>query len=171
MFLIEKFIHHHHNCKNIKKEKQIGHQHAYHLGTMNLIGDGVHNLIDGMIIASSYLINIPLGIATTISIIFHEIPQEIADFSILIYSGWEKKKAILFNLLSGLMSIFGAFIAIILNNSFNNFLYFIMPFAAGTFLYIATCNLVPELHRHCDYKNTLIHIISISIGIIIMFII
>lgn len=161
MFIVEKFIHHHHHIG-------VDHHHAYHLAPVNLIGDGIHNFIDGMVIAGAYLVNIPLGIAATVSVIAHEVPQEIADFGVLLYSGWEQKKALIFNFMSALTCVIGATVAIFLQNSMQGFSEFILPFAAGNFLYIAASNLVPELHRECGLKESILHIVAIIAGIGIM---
>ena len=166
MFILEKFIHYSHTsgCG----EKDHGHSHAYNVAPVNIIGDGVHNFIDGLIIAGSYIISIPIGIAATISIAFHEIPQEIADFGVFLYSGLSKKKAILFNLLSSLTAIIGAIIGLSLAASFDGFSIIIIPFAAGNFLYIASSNLLPQLHRHCGIKETFFHLLAIILGIILI---
>jgi len=163
-FLVEKIIHWHHNKKC---EQESGHSHAYHLAPLNLIGDGIHNFLDGVVIAGSYIVSIPLGISATISIIFHEVPQEIADFGVLLYSGLSKLKAIVFNLLSALTAIFGAIVGILLTKQ-EGFNAFIIPFAAGSFIYIAASNLVPELHRQCKLTDTIIHILAISLGVGLM---
>ncbi len=163
-FLIEKGIHWHHNKKC---EKQNAHSHAYHIAPINLIGDGVHNFIDGLVIAGSYIVSIPLGIAATISIILHELPQEIADFGILLYSGISKTKALFFNFLSALTSVLGAIVGILLSSKFD-LGPFIIPFASGIFLYIAASNLVPELHRQCGLKDTMFHTLAIILGIGLM---
>jgi len=170
-FVLEKLIHWRHNQKCIHDPRHCGHGHAYHLAPLNLIGDGIHNFIDGLVIAGSYLVSIPLGIAATVSIIFHEIPQEIADFGVLLYSGLTKAKAIFFNFLSALTAILGAIVGLILAGKSSNFSYFIIPFAAGSFIYIAASNLVPELHRHCKLKDNFIHFFAILIGIAIMILI
>ena len=121
-----------------------------------------------MVIAGSYIVSIPLGIAATVSIVFHEVPQEIADFGVLLYSGMSKLKAVLFNFLSATTAIIGAIIGLILAGKTANFTHFIIPFAAGNFLYIAASNLVPELHRHCKLWDTLLHLIAIIAGIGLM---
>jgi zinc and cadmium transporter len=169
MFIIEKIVHWKHKCK-IESDNAIkySHSHAYHLAPINLIGDGIHNFIDGIIIAVTYLVSIPLGIATTISIIFHEIPQEISDFGILLYSGYSRKKALIFNFLSATLAIIGGVVGIILFNSIDSFNYFIIPFTVGTFIYIACSNLVPELHRIFNIRSIVIHLLAIIIGIMIM---
>jgi len=166
MFILEKFVHYHHNKKC--EDGHCGHSHAYNLAPVNLIGDGIHNFIDGLVIAGAYAINVTVGIAATISIIFHEIPQEIADMGVLLYSGMSKRKAIIFNLLSAATAIVGTTIGIFLVGSMHGFTEFIIPFAAGNFIYIAASNLVPQLHRHCKLKDTLLHIFAILLGIAII---
>lgn len=163
MFVIEKFVHLHHSHKC--EEGDVGHEHAYHIAPINLIGDGVHNFIDGLVIAGSYMVNVGLGVAATISIIFHEIPQEIADFGVLLHSGMSKKKAVIFNLFSAATAIVGAIVGLVFANQIHGFNEFIIPFAAGNFLYIAATNLMPQLHRHCKMKDTFIHLFAICIGI------
>lgn len=163
MFILEKFVHYQHNKKC--EHSDCGHAHAYHLAPVNLIGDGVHNFIDGLVIAGAYAVNITLGIAATISIIFHEVPQEIADFGVLLYSGMSKKKAVIFNFLSAATAILGTIIGLVLIGKVHDFTHFIIPFAAGNFIYIAASNLLPQLHRHCKLKDTVLHLIAILIGI------
>ncbi|MBT7902622.1 ZIP family metal transporter [Candidatus Woesearchaeota archaeon] len=163
MFILEKFIHWHHNKKC--EDGHCGHGHAYNLSIINLIGDGVHNFIDGLVIAGAYAVNVTLGITATISIIFHEIPQELADIGVLLYSGLSKKKVIMFNFLSAITAIFGAVVGIIFVEKIPGFTQFIIPFAAGNFIYIAATNLLPQLHRHCCLKDTFLHILAILIGI------
>jgi zinc and cadmium transporter len=166
MFILEKFVHFHHHKKC--EDDNCGHGHAYNLAPINLIGDGIHNFIDGLVIAGSYAVDITLGITATISIIFHEIPQEIADFGVLLYSGMSKKKALLFNLLSAATAIIGTITGIILIGKLDGFIDFIIPFAAGNFIYIAASNLVPQLHRHCKLKDSLLHLFAIVLGISII---
>ncbi len=162
MFILEKFVHHRHSKKCNHAH---GHAHAYNVAPINLIGDSIHNFIDGLVIAGAYAANITIGITATISIIFHEIPQEIADFGVLLYSGLKKKKALLFNLLSAATAIIGTVVGIILVGKMHGFTDLIIPFACGNFLYIAASNLLPELHRHCKLKDTLLHLLAIAIGI------
>jgi len=163
MFILEKFVHFHHNKKC--EDGHCGHSHAYNLAPVNLIGDGIHNFIDGLVIAGSFAVNTTLGITATISIIFHEIPQEIADFGVLLYSGMSKKKALVFNFLSAVTAIFGTIAGIILVGRLSGFTEFIIPFAAGNFIYIAASNLVPQLHRECKLQDTLLHVFAIILGI------
>ncbi|MBU0980644.1 MAG: ZIP family metal transporter [Nanoarchaeota archaeon] len=168
-FILEKFIHWHHGKKCEKGD--CGHGHAYHLAPINLLGDGIHNFMDGMVIAGAYIVSIPLGIAATISVIFHELPQEIADFGVLLYSGLSKTRALLLNFASALTAILGAIIGLILAGQTQDFTHFIIPFAAGNFIYIASSNLVPQLHRHCKFWPSVLHIVAIIAGIGIMLVI
>ena len=160
-FLIEKYVHWHH-CHDPHCES-----HKHHLAVMNLVGDGVHNFIDGLIIAGSYIVSIPLGIATTIAVILHEVPQEIGDFGVLLYSGLSKLKALLWNLGSALVAVIGAIVGLSLGAS-ETFLHLIIPFAAGGFIYIAGSDLIPELHKECKSKDTFLHIFALLLGIGLM---
>jgi len=166
MFVIEKFVHWHHTQKC--EGKDCGHGHAYNLAPINLIGDGIHNFIDGIVIAGAYAVNVTLGIAATISIIAHEVPQEIADMGVLLFSGLSRKKALIFNFLSAATAILGTIVGIILIGELHGFTEFILPFAAGNFIYIAATNLLPQLHRHCKLKDSLLHLLAICIGIAII---
>lgn len=173
-FVVEKFVHKEH-CE-VEGVKHHPHQfpmlhepHKHYIGIMNLVGDGAHNFIDGLIIAGAYLVSIPVGVATTIAVIFHEVPQELADFGVLLYSGYTRKKAILLNFLSAITAILGAIIGLILGKTLaEQFVIFILPFAAGGFLYIAGSNLIPELHRECKWEQSLMHFIALLVGIGIM---
>lgn len=136
-FLIESLIHWHHHGG--------GHVHEDHNGAlvaMNLLGDGVHNFIDGGIIAATWMVAPEAGLATTIAIALHEIPQEFGDFGVLLHAGLSPKKALALNLLSGCAALLGAAMAIWVNQPF-----ILVPIAAGGFLYIACADLVPELHK------------------------
>ncbi len=143
--------------------------HPHSLGTMNIIGDGIHNFTDGLIIAASYFISIPVGIATTLAVILHEIPQEIGDFGILLYAGYSKRKALFFNFLSALTAILGAVVGIILADKSTVFAYIVMPIAAGGFLYIAGSDLIPEIHKKQEKKFSFRYLAGIIIGILIMY--
>ncbi|MDP3734354.1 MAG: ZIP family metal transporter [Nanoarchaeota archaeon] len=142
--------------------------HKHHLGILNLVGDALHNFIDGLVIAGSYFVSVPLGIATTVAVVLHEIPQELADFGVLLYSGFSKGKALLANFLSAAIAIIGAVIGIILGSKGEMFSLYILPFAAGGFLYIAGVNLIPELHKECGWKKSLLHLFALLLGIAVM---
>jgi len=146
----------------------MGH-HPTHLAPMNIMGDVLHNFLDGLVIAGSYLVSIPAGIATTVAVVLHEIPQEIADFGVLVYSGMSKMKALFYNFLSASVAIIGAIIGLVLGAQSEMFLEIIIPLAVGGFIYIAGSNLIPELHKESHLKESLFHLSGIVLGIALMF--
>ena len=152
-FILEKGLHWHHCHK--------GDCDFHSFTYMNLIGGGIHNFIDGLIIAGSFLVSVPLGIASSISILFHEIPQEIGDFGVLLHGGFSRVKALLFNLLSGVLAVLGGIVGYFLGSSFNMFL---LPFAAGGFIYIGASDLIPELHKEKEFKKSFLSFITFLIG-------
>ncbi len=158
-FVMEKFLHwrHHHGMpteEGAELSHSHGHRHAGEIApfaTMNLVGDAIHNLIDGMIVAAAYLVSIPAGIVTTVAVMLHEIPQEIGDFGVLVYGGYSPKKALLYNFLSGLVGVVGAIIALIIGSRVDGFADYLLPITAGAFIYIAGSDLIPELNqRHSN---------------------
>jgi len=159
-FILEKFLFWRH-CHD---EKCKVHTFTY----LNLIGDGIHNFIDGLIIGGSYIIDIKIGIIVTLAIILHEIPQELGDFGVLIYGGMKKSRALIFNFLSALTAVLGTIIGFYFSNIFNNFINILLPFAAGGFIYIASCDLIPELHKQSSKKISILSMISFLIGILLM---
>jgi zinc and cadmium transporter len=160
-FLIEKIFHWRH-CHNA--ECKI-HTFAY----MNLLGDAIHNFIDGIVIAGSFIVNQSVGLASLTAIALHEIPQEIGDFGVLVYAGLSKKKAIIFNFLTALTAVFGGIIGYILFNTINISFSILLSIAAGGFIYIAASDLIPELKTEKKILKSLLHLIIIIAGIIIMF--
>jgi zinc and cadmium transporter len=155
-FIIERFLHWHH-CHD---EKCDVHEFTY----LILIGDGVHNFIDGLVIAASFLVGVPFGIITTLLIIGHEIPQELGDFGALVYGGFGKKKALLFNFASQLTCVIGGVVGFFMSG-LGNLTAMLLPFAAGGFFYIAASDLIPELHKETDLKKSLISFAFFLIGI------
>ncbi|MFC1711368.1 ZIP family metal transporter [Patescibacteria group bacterium] len=145
--------------------------HPHSLGIMNLVGDSMHNFTDGVIITAAFLSSTSLGIATTIAVLFHEIPQEIGDFSVLVYAGFSKKKAILFNFLSAAVSILGVLTVLIIGTNFDKFVNFLLPITAGGFIYIASADMIPELKKEQGLKKSIIQIASLLTGILIMWLI
>jgi len=162
-FLTEKILRWHHchdgHCDEPQK----------HLGYLNLIGDSVHNFLDGIIIVSSFLVNTGLGIVVTFSIVFHEIPQELGDFGVLLYSGMKKSKAILFNFLTALFAILGVVIGYFLISWIGNLTAVLVPAAAGGFIYIAASDLVPELHKETKAKSSLISFFIFLLALVFMY--
>jgi zinc and cadmium transporter len=142
--------------------------HPIHpVGYMNLLADGVHNLIDGMIIGASYLVSLPVGIATTIAVIFHEIPHELGNFFILLYAGFTKTKALLFNFLTGLFAILGTLVALLVGSRWRISLR-MLPLAAGGFIYIAGSDLVPELNKEVELSKSFVQLVAITTGVGLM---
>ncbi len=162
-FLLEKIICWRHCHLPITKN------HIHQFAWMNLWGDFFHNFIDGLTIAAAFLLNIPAGIATVLAVIFHEIPQEIGDFGVLLHGGFKVKKALLLNFLTALTALLGGIVGLLLNNKIENLTLFLIPFAAGNFIYIASSDLIPELHKETKIKKGLIQIITFLLGICVMY--
>lgn len=160
-FLMERYLHWRH-CH--EEEGCTIHAFTY----LNLVGDGFHNFIDGMVIAASFIVSLKLGLVTTLAIVLHEIPQELGDFAVLVYGGFTKKKALLFNFASALMAVLGAVIGYFVTDLIKNFASFILPFTAGGFIYIATSDLIPELHKENDLKRSTAAFLAFLLGIIFM---
>ncbi|TSC59319.1 MAG: zinc/iron permease [Parcubacteria group bacterium Gr01-1014_107] len=173
-FVLEKFLHWHHSHDDFEEKSKENNkvsqdQKVKPLGYLVLVSDAIHNFIDGLIVAASFFISVEVGVATTIAIILHEVPQEIADFGLLLHSGMTKLKALLFNFISALFAIVGALVAILASSSFETVSPFVTAFAAGAFIYIAGSDLVPEIHKTRNFGKSLIQFISIILGIVIMF--
>jgi len=160
-FLVEKILHWRHchqaNCKI--------HTFAY----IMLAGDFVHNFIDGLIIAASFIVAIPLGITTTLAVALHEIPQEIGDFGVLVYGGFKKSRALLLNFLVALSAILGGIIGFYLSSYISNSTSFLLPFAAGGFIYIAASDLIPEIRKEERLGKSIIIFLVFLLGIAIMY--
>lgn len=135
---------------------------------MNLVGDAIHNFIDGMIIAASFFVSPAAGIATTIAVLLHEIPQEIADFGVLLHGGFSKGKALFFNLITGLTAVLGAIVVLVLGSLNQNLVMFLIPFTVGTFIYIAGSDLIPELHKEVKLSVSIPQFVFFLFGIGIM---
>lgn len=161
-FVLEKFVQWRHCHQPTSKE------HPHPLATMNLVGDAFHNFLDGVIIATSYVVSIPLGIATTVAVLLHEIPQEIGDFGVLVYAGYSKKKALLMNFIISLTALLGGIVGLLLSKSITSFSGIMIAFTAGGFIYIATADLIPEMKKETNFKKTSIQLIGLLLGIGIM---
>ena len=177
-FILEKIVHfqqyHCHGDKNCEHEletmsrKSKNKKHIHSFAYMSLIGSSLHNFIDGTIIAASYLVNFPLGIATTLAVFLHEIPHELGDYSILIHGGFSKKRALFVNFLSALVSLLGMAFTLSLNSFVPNLQMILIPIATGGFIYIAGSDLIPELHKETGLKTSIIQIITFILGIGVM---
>ncbi|NVM46819.1 MAG: ZIP family metal transporter [Candidatus Lokiarchaeota archaeon] len=135
---------------------------------LNLIGDGLHNFLDGIIIMVSFLSGTRSGVIVTLAVLFHEFPQEIGDFGILIYGGFSKKKALLFNFLSGMIALLGGLLAFALSDVLEVFNFFFLAFSGGGFLYIASTELMPEILKQEDLKKSIIQALIFVSGLILI---
>lgn len=140
-FILEQFLHWQHSHRPADKRKEP-------MTYLILIGDGFHNFLGGMAIGGIFMVDIRLGIASWIAAALHEIPQELGDFAVLINGGWSKRSALIFNLLSGLTFLLGGLSAYVLSSHINTA--WLIPFAAGNFIYIGACDLIPKI----NYQET-----------------
>jgi zinc and cadmium transporter len=164
-FAIEKVLQWHHHIDGDHHDR---HEHKA-AGYLSLLGDGIHNFIDGIIIGAAFLVSVPLGISATIAVIAHEIPHELADFSILIHSGFSNAKALLYNFLSASTAILGTVFVLLLGQTAQTLVPYLIPVSAGGFLYIAMSDLIPELHRPKTKVGTLMQVLLLTLGAFIIF--
>lgn len=162
-FFIEKIICWHH-CRIPEQDRNHIHRFAY----MNLIGDSIHNFIDGVIIAGSFLVSLPTGIGTAVAVILHEIPQEIGDFGVLLHAGMSRPKALTYNFLTATSAILGTALTLIMARYLEHINLFLIPFAAGSFIYIAAVDLIPELHKELELKKGMLQMVAFIAGIGVM---
>lgn len=163
-FILERFLKWHH-CHEDGECKV--HTFTY----MSLFGDGVHNFIDGLVIASAFVISKDLGIITTVAVAAHELPQEFGDFGVLVHGGFSRTKALVWNFISSITAVFGAVTGYLLVGVFDNIASFLLPFAAGGFVYIAMSDLVPELHKELKLSKSLLSFMFFVLGVSFMLII
>jgi len=158
-FLLEQLLHWHHCHRASSDCKQP-------LTYLILIGDGLHNFLGGLAIAGTFLIDIRLGITSWLAAAAHEVPQELGDFGVLLHGGWSKRKALLFNVLSGLTFLAGGLVTYAL--SFQMDIGWLIPFAAGNFIYIGASDLVPEVNKHHDLRANAVHLMAFVLGLAIL---
>lgn len=141
-------------------------EHVHPVATLNIIGDTVHNFLDGVVIGASYLISLPLGLTTTIAVILHEVPQEIGDFSILVHAGFSTRKAILVNVGTAATAVLGTVLALIIGPQLEAFSLIMVPITAGAFIYIAGSDLIPEVQAECGGAGIMFsHLLAMLLGI------
>jgi zinc and cadmium transporter len=161
-FITEKILHWRHCHKGVCKV------HTY--AQMSLIGDSIHNFIDGLIIAASFLTNISVGIASTIAIALHEIPQELGNFGVLIHGGYKKSKALFINFLTALTALIGGILGYFLYNEIGSLLIsFLLPFAAGGFIYVSASDLIPELRKEEHFMTSMLAFVIFVLGIALIY--
>lgn len=173
-FVLEKFLHWHHyhgreHAGGMHEHGAGEHVRAIHpTGYMILVSDGVHNFLDGAIIAAGFLVSVEIGIATTIAIVLHEIPQEIGDFAVLLNSGFSRMRAIFLNFVSALVAILGALSVLVLGEAGEIIVLGLIPIAAGGFIYIASADLIPEIHKTTRLAHSLFQFAAMVAGIGVM---
>jgi len=160
-FIVEKVLHWRHCHK--------GHCDIHSFGYMNLFGDFVHNFIDGLIISAAFLTDVRLGIVSSLAIALHEIPQEIGDLGVLLYSGFKKGKALLANFLVALSVILGGVVGYFLSFQVEGLMAYLLPFAAGGFIYISASDLMPEIRKEQNLKKSMISFGVFLAGILMMY--
>lgn len=158
-FLLEQLLHWHHCHRASSDCKQP-------LTYLILIGDGLHNFLGGLAIAGTFLIDIRLGITSWLAAAAHEVPQELGDFGVLVHGGWSKRRALLFNVLSGLTFLLGGLVSYALSFQMN--ISWVIPFAAGNFLYIGASDLVPEVNKHHDLRANAVHLLAFVLGLALL---
>ncbi len=161
-FILERYLLWHH-CHEDRCEV---HPFSY----LNLFGDSIHNFLDGLVIGASFLIDIRFGIVTTLMVILHEIPQEIGDFGVLVYGGFDKFKALTYNFLTALFAILGSVIGFYFSGMLGKFSAVVFPFTAGGFIYIASCDLIPEIHKQSSLKKATFSMVFFVLGVFFMYI-
>jgi len=181
-FIIERFIYWFHGHAHEKDDQLVCYigvdegegtsitrsNNVKNFALLNLIGDGLHNFLDGIIIMVAFLSGTRNGIIVTLAVLFHEFPQEIGDFGILLYGGFSKKKALFFNFISGMVALLGGLLAFVLSDVLEIFNFFFLAFSGGGFLYIATTELMPELLKQEDLKKSIIQALIFLSGLILI---
>ncbi len=162
----------HVDTEEYEREHSHGHSHAHgshqSAGAMILIGDGIHNFVDGVLIAAAFLTDVQLGIVTSLAVAAHEIPQEVGDFAILLHSGFSKKKALIYNVLTSLTTVVGGVLAYYSLDGLHDSLPYFLAIASSSFIYIAVADLIPTLHKKTDIKTSLQQIALILAGVVLI---
>ena len=160
-FILEKYL-------NIHNHKQSGNSKIKSFGPLNLFADALHNFLDGILIAAAFSVDVHTGIIATIAVVAHELPQEIGDFAVLVQAGYSKRRALFYNLLSALASLVGCVIVLIMPVFGKEITHYILPLAAGGFLYIALADLIPELNSQSSPKKAIFQVIAMIVGLVLM---
>jgi len=163
IFIFEKFLKWYH-CH----DQEVCDYHTF--SSTVLFGDAVHNFIDGIVIAASFSVNVGVGIATTIAIFFHEVPQEIGDFGVLLHAGYSKAKVFFYNLLTAFTTVVGAMLGYLALSWATHYIGWLLAFAAGTFIYISVSDLLPEL-RHRSNKPDILHVAAVVAGVAVIWLV
>ena len=176
-FFLEKLVIWRHSHGDLQPKVEGAHDHSHHhhghhhgddrgrSGLMVLIGDSLHNATDGVVIAAAFLADFKLGVVTSLAIIAHEVPQEVSDFFVLLHSGYSRKKAFVYNLLSSLAMVVGGVVAYFALESAQAYVTPVLAFAAASMLYVAVADLIPTLHRRFSIKDTFQQMLMIGLGV------
>jgi zinc and cadmium transporter len=160
-FILEQFLHwRHQHSASVSKIKPFSY--------LILVSDGVHNFIDGVVIAASFISGYSVGLSTSIAIALHEVPQELGDFGALVYGGLSKYRALTFNYISAITAIVGGVIGYFASSVMHSSIIYLLPFAAGHFIYIAAADLIPEIKHKVSMPRSIIHFCVFLVGIGIM---
>jgi len=160
-FILERYIH----WRHCHLEACDIHAFTY----LNLVGDSVHNFTDGLVIGASFTISVHFGVITSLVIILHEIPQEMGDFGVLVYGGFTKTRALCYNFLTALFCVLGTVIGFPLAEKVGHFSLYLLPITAGGFIYIAACDLIPEIHKQKNQKRSAFSVLAFLCGILFIF--
>jgi zinc and cadmium transporter len=160
-FVLEKVLHWHH--AHFPRE-----EHVHPLAVTNLVGDALHNFVDGSIVAASFLASTQLGIATAVAVVLHEIPQELGDFAILVRAGLKPRRALMLNLFTALAAIVGAIVTLVAASRIDDLERVLVPLTAGAFVYIASTDLLPELHKEPQLGRSLVQLAGVLAGVGVM---
>lgn len=160
-FILEKFVFWHHSHSS--------HDESVHSSVyLTQIGDSLHNFLDGIIIAAAYMISVPVGVATTLAVVFHEIPQEIGNFAILVHGGWKVKKALFYNFISALFAVLGGVIVLLFLGEAVEIPVWLLSIAASSFIYLSMSDLIPEIQSEKSTKNSFFLIFAFVLGMVVM---
>ena len=159
-FILEQFLHWHHQHGTEQKIQPFSY--------LILVSDAVHNFFDGLAIAASFMISLPAGIITTLAVALHEIPQEFGDFAVLVYGGFSRKQALIFNFLSGITAVIGGITGYYAFSLMQASIPYLMLFVSGGFIYIAAADLIPSIKHGAGLRQTIITLVAFSAGIVLM---
>jgi len=166
-FIFEKFVRVHEHTEHIEDHKE-PEKVKKALVLNNILGDSLHNFLDGLAIAASFAISNEVGFATTLAIMTHEIPQELAEYGVLVHAGLRKKHALLLNFISGLLAVAGVLAFSVVGDSIEGIEPYVLSFTAGIFIYIATADLFPEIHKENGRRLQFLQIGSVLLGVLLM---
>ena len=161
-FVLEKFLHWHHHGEDVETS------HIHPVGRLVLASDIIHNFLDGVIIGASFMVSVPVGLATTLAVVLHEIPQEVGDFAVLLHAGYTKQRAIFLNFLTALSAFFGAALFFVIGEYAIPLTAYFVPLTAGGFIYIAVADLIPELQKTKWFRDSLYQLAAVICGVVAM---